>query len=63
MIFMDTYLHAHDHYFISQLSVAYFCRFAYRITASRIADLPKAQPSAIATGIDKLQWSDKTRSV
>jgi len=60
---MDPYLHVQDYYFISQLSVAYFCRFAYRITASCTTDLPKAQPSAAATGIDKLQWSDKTRRV
>jgi len=62
-MFMDTYLHVQDYYFISQLSVFCFCRFAYRITASYTADLPKAQLSAIAAGIDKLEWSDKTRSV
>jgi len=62
-MFMDPYLHVQDYYFISQLSVAYFCRFSYRITASCTTDLPKAQPSATATGIDKLRWSDKTRSV
>ena len=62
-IFMDPYLHVQDYYFNSQLSIAYFCRFAYRIAASCTTDLPKAHPSATATGIDKLQWSDKTRSV
>jgi hypothetical protein len=60
---MDPYLHVQDYYFISQLSVAYFCRFAHRISESCTKDLPKAQPSATATEIDKLQWSDKTRSV
>jgi hypothetical protein len=60
---MDMYLHVHDYYFISQLSVTYFCRSAYRVTAFGAADLPKAQRSAIVAGIDKLQLSDETRNV
>ena len=45
------------------ITLSHNCRSVYRITASRTADLPKAQPSAIVAGIDRLQWSDKTRSV